>query len=74
MFEYDQSVIQDLMNENQNFKRLFDKHGELKKRVEQANSAFNSFDDSVLESMKKEKLLLKDQMAKIIKNHQQAHA
>ena len=74
MFEYDQEIIESLLTEDVDFKRLYKKHVELKQRVKDANLATNTLDEYSLETMKKEKLLLKDRMAAIISEYRQAHA
>jgi len=74
MFEHDQQIVTSLLQENDEFKRLFSKHGELKQRVSEANLGVMPLDDFPLEKMKKEKLLLKDRMAQIIESYRQHHA
>lgn len=74
MFEYDQHIVNSLLSENNDFKRLYDKHDELKQRVDEANSGALPIDDFSLEKMKKEKLLLKDKMAMMIENYRRSHA
>ncbi len=73
MFEYDQEIVESLLTENDDFKRLYEKHVELKQRVKEANLGTNPLDNYLLEKMKKEKLLLKDRMAVIISDYRQAH-
>ena len=74
MFEYDQQIVNSLLSENNDFKRLYDKHDELKQRVDEANSGTLPVDDFSLEKMKKEKLLLKDKMAMMIENYRRSQA
>ena len=74
MFEHDQKIVSKLLEENDQFKRLYDKHSALKKAVNDANTKNSSTDGLRLENMKKEKLLLKDQMARMIEEHRQANA
>ena len=74
MFEYDQEIVDSLLNENSDFKRLYEKHIELKQKVDDANHGTSPVDDFSLENMKKEKLLLKDRMATMIQQYRQAHA
>lgn len=74
MFEYDQDIVDFLLVENDNFKRMYEKHGELKQRVRDANVGAEPLDDFTLENMKKEKLLLKDRMAALIEEYRRAHA
>jgi len=69
MFEFDQQVVSTLLSEDSNFKRLYDKHNELKETVNQANHGELTIDDLALETLKKQKLMLKDQMADLIKRY-----
>jgi Uncharacterized protein conserved in bacteria len=73
MFEFDQDIVKSLLMENEDFKRLFDKHGMLKQRVTEANSGTIPMDDFSLERLKKEKLLLKDRMANMIEAYRHHH-
>lgn len=74
MFEYDQDIVDSLLAESVDFKRLYEKHSELKQRVRDANNGAIPVDDMMLENMKKEKLLLKDRMAHMIESYRRAHA
>ncbi len=74
MFEHDQSIVTSLIAEDKGFKRLYEKHSELKRRVDAANAGTISIDQYDLENIKKEKLLLKDKMASMIENHRTAHS
>ena len=74
MFEFEQEIVNSLLQENDDFKRLYDKHAVLKDKIEDANLGSLSIDDLVLEQLKKEKLLLKDRMAGMIKSYQRAQA
>ncbi len=73
MFEFDQNIVDSLLVENVDFKRLYDKHGKLKQRVKDANLGASPMDNYSLENMKKEKLFLKDQMAHFIEDYRRAH-
>ena len=73
MFEYDQDIVDTLLQENENFKRMYQKHGELKQRVRDANAGAEPLDDFALENMKKEKLMLKDRMSAMIAEYRRAH-
>ena len=74
MFEHDQEIVNSLLSEDADFKRLYEKHGQLKQKVRDANLGENPMDDFTLENLKKEKLQLKDRMAVKIANYRQAHA
>lgn len=74
MFEYDQKIVDALLSEDISFKRLYEKHSDLKRKVHEANMGALAMDDFSLENMKKEKLFLKDQMAEIIERYRRTHA
>ena len=71
MFEYEQEIVNVLLSENENFKRLHSRHGELKEKVKDANSGIAPLDGYELDNLKKEKLYVKDQMAAIISQFRQ---
>ena len=71
MFEYEQEIVNALLNENENFKRLYSRHGELKEKVKDANSGIAPLDGYTLDNLKKEKLHVKDQMAAMINQYRQ---
>ena len=73
MFEYEQEIVDALLNENENFKRLHSRHGELKEKVNEANSGLNPVEGYALDNLKKEKLHVKDQMAAMISQYRQSH-
>lgn len=74
MFEHDQEIVNSLLSEDEDFKRLYEKHGKLKQKVREANIGTEPMDDFTLENLKKEKLLIKDRMAAKIASYRQAHA
>lgn len=69
MFEHDQEIVNSLLNENKDFKRLYEKHDVLKNTVKEANEKSIKVDQLSLEGLKKEKLILKDRMASIIEDY-----
>ncbi len=71
MFAHDQEIVSHLLNENSNFRRLFDKHDDLKKTVKDVHEGNISVDEFELENMKKEKLQLKDRMSKLIEEYKE---
>ena len=73
MFEYEQEIVNALLSENENFKRLYSRHGELKEKVKNANSGAAPIDDYALDNLKKEKLYVKDKLAAMINNYRQNH-
>ena len=74
MFEYDEEIVEALLKERVDFKRLYDKYINLKQEVESANVGDSPIEDMELERMKKEKLFLKDKMASIIEDYRKENA
>lgn len=74
MFEYEQDIVECLLTEDDDFKRLYEKHSELKQKVQDANLGTQPMDDFTLEDLKKQKLLLKDLMAAKIATYRSDHA
>ena len=74
MFEFDEEIVEVLLKESVDFKRLYDKHIDLNRDVDSANTGDKPIEDMELEGMKKEKLYLKDQMAQIIEHYRKDHA
>ena len=74
MFEHDQEIVNALLNNNKDFKRLYDKHSVLKNTIQEANEGNLSMDQFSLEELKKTKLNLKDRMSFMILTHKQGHA
>ena len=66
MFEYDEQIVNKLIEENDEFRRLFEQHRELDKKVDEADSGVLPLDDLTLHRLKKEKLMLRDKMAVLI--------
>ncbi|ABK43966.1 conserved hypothetical protein [Magnetococcus marinus MC-1] len=67
MFEDQLQAVNELITTNSEFKVLHDRHYELDEKVSELSTG--PIDDFTLEKMKKEKLLIKDQMAAILANH-----
>lgn len=74
MFEFDQQIVDSLLSENIDFKRLYEKHDMLNQQVDEINSGNQTTDDVTLEKMKKEKLLLRDRMSLMIEDYKRQHA
>ena len=68
MFEHRQEVMEKLMKENEDFRRIFNRHQELDKRVEEAELGTAPMDDLALNQLKKEKLWAKDKLAFLMDN------
>ena len=73
MFEYEQEIVNALLSGNENFKRLYSRHGELKEKVKNANSGVEPLDGYELDNLKKEKLHVKDKLAAMISQYRQNH-
>lgn len=73
MFEFEQDIVNTLLTEDGNFRRLYDKHHALKERVSHVNAGEEPLDDLSLETLKKQKLMLKDQMATMIEQYRRTH-
>jgi len=66
--------IHELKQKDAHFARIFEKHNELDKKVEDAEAGRTILTDVELETLKKEKLLLKDEAYKIIMDYKKANA
>ena len=63
MFEHRQEVMEKLMKESEDFRRIFNRHQQLDKRVCEAELGTAPLEDLALNQLKKEKLLAKDRLA-----------
>lgn len=66
MFEHRVEQMERMMKENDKFLRLFNRHQELDKRVTAAEIGTAPLDDLALTRLKKEKLMAKDQLARMM--------
>ena len=73
MFEFEQDAVDALLVDSAQFRRLYDKYSTLKTQVHDAHAKQVVMDQIDLESLKKEKLHLKDRMAVMIKEYRQVH-
>ena len=73
MFEQDQEIVESLLDEDRNFRKLYNKHCQLKSKVKEANEGIVGISDFDLEVLKKEKLLIKDRMSVIIEDYRHTH-
>ena len=74
MFEYHQKIVDQLLAQGGEFSALFHKHRKLDEQIEEANAGIAPVDDLNLHRMKKEKLLLRDHLAEIIKEQKLSQA
>lgn len=66
MFENRQQELENLLKENEEFRRLYNQHQQLEKRVLAAENGTAPIEDLTLNQMKREKLNLKDQLTRIM--------
>jgi len=66
MFEHRQDQMDHMMKENENFRRLYNRHQLLDKQVAAAEMGTAPMDDLALNKLKKEKLLAKDKLANLM--------
>ena len=63
MFERQRAKMDKLIKENDDFRRFYDRHQELDKRVTAAELGTAPMEDLALNQLKKEKLWIKDKIA-----------
>ncbi len=66
MFEHRQEQMEKMIQENEDFLRVFNRHQELDKRVTAAEVGTAPMEDLALNQLKKEKLWAKDQLARMM--------
>jgi len=66
--------IHELKQQDAHFAKIFEKHNELDTKIEHAEMGDTPMTDVELETLKKEKLLLKDEAYKIIMDYKKANA
>jgi len=71
MFEYDKQTVNKLLEENDEFRSLYEKHQELNQQVDDADCGVAPLDDLALHRLKKEKLQLRDRLASLIEVNRQ---
>jgi uncharacterized protein YdcH (DUF465 family) len=63
MFSNQKSKMEKLIRENEDFRRIYNRHQELDKRVTAAELGTAPMEDLALNQLKKEKLWIKDKLA-----------
>ncbi len=63
MFEHQQNKMDELIKDNDDFRRIYNRHQELDKRVTAAELGTAPMEDLALNQLKKEKLWVKDKLA-----------
>jgi len=66
MFEHRQDKMDSMMKESEDFRRIYNRHQELDKRVTEAELGTAPMDDLALNQLKKEKLWAKDRLANLM--------
>jgi len=66
MFEHRQDKMDLMMKENEDFRRIYNRHKELDKRVTAAELGTAPMEDLALNQLKKEKLWAKDRLANLM--------
>ncbi len=66
MFEYRQEKMEQMLKDNAEFRRIYNRHQELEKRVTAAETGTAPMEDLALNQLKKEKLWAKDKLARIM--------
>lgn len=69
MFEHRQNLLQQMLKENKDFLKVYNKHQELDKRVTAAELGTAPMEDLALHQLKKEKLWAKDQLARMMDSY-----
>ena len=72
MFENHREQMEVLLKENEEFRRLYNHHQNLEKRVMAAENGTAPMEDLALNQLKREKLRTKDQLARLMERHQAA--
>ena len=63
MFERQKNKMDELIKENEDFRRIYNRHQELDKQVTAAELGTAPMEDLALNQLKKEKLWIKDKIA-----------
>ena len=71
MFSQDREIVEKLLEENKAFKERYQRHRELNTKVDKVGTGDLPLTDDAAHDLKKEKLLLKDEMAEIIMRYKQ---
>lgn len=66
MFEHRQEQMQHLLKSNDEFRAIYNRHQQLEKKVTAAEEGDEPMDDLTLSQLKKKKLQMKDQLARLM--------
>jgi len=70
MFENHREHMEVLLKQNEEFRRLYNHHQQLEKRVKAAEYGTAPMEDLALNQLKREKLRIKDNLARIMEQFQ----
>ena len=73
MLEFDQATIDRLLNSDTGFRRLYDKHCMLNAKVDKVTAGDEAMEQLELETLKKEKLAIRDRLQAMLRDHAQRH-
>ena len=72
MFENHREQMEVLLKENEEFRRLYNHHQQLEKRVMAAENGTAAMEDLALNQLKREKLKTKDTLTRMMDQHRAA--
>jgi uncharacterized protein YdcH (DUF465 family) len=72
MFENQKDQMEILLKDNEEFRRLYNHHQQLEKRVLAAENGTAPMEDSALNQLKREKLRAKDQLTRMMEQSRAA--
>lgn len=72
MFENHREQMEVLLKENQDFRKLYNHHQQLEKRVMAAENGTAPMEDLALNGLKREKLRTKDTLTRMMDQHRAA--
>ncbi len=74
MFEFDQERVSYLLQQDRKFSHLYQKHNELDAIIDEVNAGMLHMEQDELENTKKQRLLIRDQLAGIMASQAPASA
>ncbi|RDU66734.1 hypothetical protein CQA53_02895 [Helicobacter didelphidarum] len=73
MFHEYREEITELKQHNAHFERIFDEHNELDQKIKNAENGIEHLSNQEIEVLKKQKLLLKDEVYQMILEYRKEH-
>ena len=74
MSDNEDRIVDELLDSNLEFRRLFEQHRTLDEQIHDAETGVAPLDNVAIGTLKKRKLLAKDQMAAFIADYRREHA